>query len=62
MIKVWYVQGADTYDGIMPVLLSTKMAAEKYAREVFPDEGPDERYARISYRLVWEEDDVRGAA
>lgn len=62
MIKVWYVQGADTYDGIMPVLLSTKMAAEKYARQKFPDEGPDERYARISYRLVWEEDDVRGAA
>ena len=60
MTEVWYVRGADTYDGVMPVLLSTKMAAEKYARQEFPDEGPDERYARIFCRLVWEEDDIGG--
>lgn len=57
MTKVWYVQGADV-DSPMPVLFATKMAAEIYARDVFPDEGPDKRYARIFYKSVWEERDL----
>lgn len=56
--QVWYVSGADAVDEIMPVLFTTKMAAEKFARIRFPDEDPDKRYARIFYRLVWSANDV----
>lgn len=57
MKEVWYVQGADV-DSPMPVLFSTKMAAEIYARQEFPDESSDRRYARIFYKSVWEEQDL----
>jgi hypothetical protein len=43
----------------MPVLFATKMAAEMYARLEFPNESPDTRYARIFYRSVWEEADMK---
>lgn len=59
MTEVWYVKGADV-DSPMPVLFATKMAAEIYARYVFPDEGEDKRYARIFYKSVWEESDLKG--
>jgi hypothetical protein len=43
----------------MPVLFATKMAAEMYARQEFPHADPDERYARIFYKSVWEESDMK---
>lgn len=58
MKQVWYVRGADP-ESPMPVLFATKMAAEMYARLEFPDEHPDTRYARIFYRSVWEEADMK---
>lgn len=58
MIAVWYVRGADP-DSPMPVLFATKMAAEMYARETWPDAHPDTRYAHIFYKSVWEESDMR---
>lgn len=58
MKAVWYVQGADT-SSPMPVLFDTKMLAEIYARHVWPDASPDERYARIFYKSVWEESDMK---
>ena len=59
MTEVWYVQGADP-DAATPVLFATKMAAEMYARQVWPDADPDARYARVFYRSVWEESDLKG--
>jgi hypothetical protein len=41
------------------VLFATKVAAEMYARQEFPDAHPDERYARIFYKSVWEESDMQ---
>jgi len=60
MKEVWYVQGADP-ESPMPVLFTTKLAAEMYARQVWPDADPDTRYARIFYRSVWEESDMKEA-
>lgn len=59
MKEVWYVSGADP-EKRWPELFATKMAAEIYARYVFPDDSPDERYARVMYRPMWEEADVIG--
>lgn len=59
MTEVWFVAGADP-DSSMPVLFATKTAAEMYARQEFPDAHPDERYARIFYKSVWEEADLKG--
>lgn len=48
MTEVWYVQGEYPPDmRRWPTLFDTKLAAEKYARQLFPDEDPDKRYARI---------------
>ena len=58
MKVVWYVQGADP-ESPMPVLFSTKEAAERYARAVFPTLDPDARYARIFYLSVWEMSDMQ---
>lgn len=49
---VWFVSGDDT-DWGKPQLWLTKMDAEAYARELFPDEGEHDRYARIFYRRVF---------
>lgn len=57
MKQVWFVQGADPYSP-MPVLFATKLAAEIYARQEFPNEDPDTRYARVFYKSVWEESDL----
>lgn len=57
MRQVWYVAGADPESPI-PVLFDTKLAAEIYARQVFPDADPDARYARIFYKSVWQESDM----
>ncbi len=57
MKTVWYVVGADP-DCAIPVLFATKMAAEIYARQVWPDADPSARYARVMSRYVWEEADM----
>lgn len=46
----WWVVG-DTE----MTLLATKMDAERRARELFPNESPDKRYARVFYKAfeVW---------
>lgn len=46
---VWFVsvEGEDS-----PPLFHTKIDAESYARELFPNEDPYKRYARIYYREV----------
>ena len=59
MKQVWYVQGADSGSERFPEFFATKMAAEMYAREQFPAESPDARYARIFHRNVWEEADMK---
>lgn len=58
MKQVWFVMGADPSDEI-PVLFTTKMGAEIYARTLWPDVDPHTRYARVRYRSVWEESDMR---
>jgi len=52
--QVWYVSGDDTDFG-KPQLWMYKMDAEKHARELYPDESEDSRYARIFYRRVFTE-------
>jgi hypothetical protein len=56
MKQVWFVETLDSSES--PVLFATKMAAEMYARELFPDVASDVRYARVKYRSVWEESDM----
>lgn len=46
---VWYVADGQGY---IPTLFDTKEAAEKWARMLFPDESPSQRYARVYYREV----------
>jgi len=58
MQMVWFVQGADP-DSPMPVLFATKMAAEMYARQELPNLTESQRYARIFYKCVWEEEDLK---
>jgi hypothetical protein len=58
MMKVWYVAGADN-DIPIPVLFETKLAAEMYARQVWPDASPQDRYARVFYKSVWTEVETR---
>ena len=52
MKQVWYVRENDPDLGI-PLLFETKMDAEKYARELFPDETPDVRYGRVGFSNVY---------
>jgi len=40
----WYVAGDDT-----ELLFAEKMAAEIWARKLWPDMDPDKRYARVYY-------------
>jgi hypothetical protein len=56
MKAIWYVQGVDP-DARFPEFFDTKLGAEIFARETFPTEDPDTRYARIFFRRVWEESD-----
>lgn len=59
MKEAWYVSGADP-EKRWPEFFATKMDAEMYARYRFPDESPDARYARVMYRPVWEEAELKG--
>lgn len=59
MKQVWYVLGEpDVQQGWNPTLFATKTAAEMYARQLWPLENPDTRYARVLYRSVWTEADM----
>jgi hypothetical protein len=49
-IDMWYVQGiSNTY-------FDNKMAAEKAARDAFPNESADKRYARVFYKTMYYEE------
>lgn len=50
-VCLWYVVGTAD-DTACPPLFSTKMRAEVYARERFPDESPSRRYARVMFTTV----------
>jgi hypothetical protein len=52
MKQVWYVYGDPNKVSYGPNLFATKLAAEAYARECFPNESVTQRYARIYYREV----------
>lgn len=56
---VWYVGGAEP-EAAFPTLFDTQLAAEIYARHLFPDEHPDTRNARIYCREVWTEEELKG--
>lgn len=56
--EVWFVAGADP-DLLIPVLFTSKLSAEEYARTVFPDEDADKRYARVYYREVLDLEDEK---
>jgi len=51
MSEIWYVNEGEGFH-LVPHVFETKMEAEQYARELFPDETEDERYARIYYKEV----------
>ena len=58
MKNIWYVRGDPNAAGEWPNLFTTKGMAEHYARVMFPDESPNNQYARVFYREVFEEGDV----
>lgn len=50
--QVWYVVGEVKDPTSWPTLLRSKMDAEMYARQLFPDDSAERNYARIMYREV----------
>lgn len=59
MKQVWYVHDPSEASW-WPQLFDTKLAAEQYARMLFPNETEDKRYARIHYREVYSIIDPQG--
>lgn len=55
MTEIWYVLGDQDRH-----LFATKMAAEIWARHLYPNADPDARYARIRFKNVFEESDLKG--
>jgi len=51
MKEIWYVNEGKGFHWVEHVF-ETKIGAERYAWECFPDESEDERYARIFYKKV----------
>jgi hypothetical protein len=51
MSEIWYVNQGEGFDLVAHVF-ETKIEAERYARELFPNESEDERYARIYCKPV----------
>lgn len=49
---VWYVNGDPDQ-----TLLKTKLDAEKWAREIFPEEDEDKRYSRVFFKEVFSYDE-----
>ena len=64
MKQIWYVNDGKGGFHWVEHVFETKMEAERYARECFPDETEDERYARIFYKEVvsYEEKEVSDEA
>ena len=60
MKQIWYVHGEDT-GGTFPTFFDEKLAAEIYAKSLFPDETESKRYSRIFYREVLTNLDLKGA-
>ena len=52
MNEIWYVNEGNGGFHLVPHVFETKIEAERYARELFPDETEAERYARIHYKEV----------
>lgn len=48
-VNLWRVKGIDN------VFYPTKYVAEIAAGQAFPNERATERYARISYKVLWED-------
>jgi len=51
MSEIWYVDEGEGFDLVAHVF-ETKIEAERYARELFPDESEDSRDARIYCKPV----------
>lgn len=52
---IWYIVGETRLTNPpmpFPTFFRWKIEAEKYARVLFPDDGPERRYARIMSREV----------
>lgn len=47
LTEVWYIIGDEQH-----LFFGTKMDAEIYARELFPGQHPERRYARIMFKTV----------
>ena len=61
MNQVWYVWGEnDKNDSYYPTFFDTKLAAERYARILFPDEDIYKRDARVYCRDVLTMSDLNG--
>jgi hypothetical protein len=60
MKQVWFVTGEDMEGRLVPTLLDTKEAAERYARMMFPDAAAPERYVRVYCREVLTMSDLNG--
>ncbi len=52
MNEIWYVNDGNGGFHWVDHVFETKIEAERYARECFPDETEDERYARIHCKPV----------
>jgi len=52
MKEIWYVNDSNGGFHWVDHVFETKIEAERYARECFPDESEDERYARIHCKPV----------
>jgi hypothetical protein len=61
MKQIWYVSG-ETHqtDNYYPTFFDTKLAAERYARMLYPDEGIKQRDARVFSRDVLTMSDLNG--
>ena len=51
MSEIWYVDEGEGFHLVSHVF-ETKIEAERYARELFPEESEDERYSRIYSKEV----------
>jgi hypothetical protein len=51
MNEIWYVDEGEGFH-LVAYVFETKIEAERYARELFPEESEDSRYARIYCKEV----------
>ena len=53
MNEIWYVDEGEGFH-LVAYVFETKIEAERYARELFPEESQDLRHARIYFKTVYE--------